>query len=103
MATKSKKSIYTDESPEYQAKLTEAVTEYINRKDRRTNPDGYFDKAGRWYHSDTEYCNCCDYVRSPSRSWPYSYIKHCRSVEHVASLYQVNALDLKRKARELTK
>lgn len=37
---------------------------------------GEFDKAGRWYPND----ECCVpgsfRVRAPSRTWPFSYLKH---------------------------
>ena len=29
-----------------------AANEYINRRDRKTNPDGKFDKQGRFYPGD---------------------------------------------------
>jgi len=43
---------------------------------------GHFDKAGRWYPNkelyniDGAFC-----VRSPSRSWPFSYLKHYYTVK----------------------
>ncbi|HSH85384.1 MAG TPA: hypothetical protein VK979_09555 [Guyparkeria sp.] len=81
--------------------ITKAAQEYLDRRDRRTHPDGTFDNAKRWYPSSTERCDCCNSIRSPSRAWPMSYMKHCRSAAHVASLYGVEARDLKRRAREL--
>jgi hypothetical protein len=59
---------------------------YEARQDRREHPDGEFDKAGRWYPSDLERCECCNSIRYPSRSWPYSLLVHCRSKRHVANL-----------------
>lgn len=56
---------------------------FINRRDRDTHPDGHFDIARRWWPSFEEKCDCCDYIRKPSRSWPYSYLVHCRSAAHV--------------------
>ena len=61
--------------------------EYFDRQSRRSHPDGSFDKSGRWYPSEAEECECCKSIRSPSRSYPYSYMTHCRSVEHVANLF----------------
>lgn len=82
-------------------KIQAAAREYIARRDRHTHPDGDFDSAGRWYPAESEACACCDSVRSPSRSWPYSLLVHCRSLAHVAALHGVEPLALRRAAREL--
>lgn len=74
----------------------DAARAYDARQNRVEHPDGEFDKAGRWYPSDDERQDCCSYVRGPSRAWPYSYMKHCRSAAHVAALYGVSERDLKR-------
>ncbi len=81
-------------------KLQNAVTEFENRQSRRVHPDGTFDKAGRWYPSDSESCGCCDEVRGPSRSYPYSYMVHCRTAKHIANLYGVDEKQIKKIARE---
>jgi hypothetical protein len=49
-------------------------------------PLGKYDKGGRWYPEDEEREECCEYVRSPSRSFPYSLLKHCRSQKHVKNV-----------------
>lgn len=59
---------------------------YQARKARTEHPDGTFDKAGRWYPSEEERCECCASVRSPSRRFPYSYMTHCRTKKHVTNL-----------------
>jgi hypothetical protein len=84
-------------------RMTEAVREYIGRKERTKHPCGTFDKAQRWYPTDDERRDCCQYIRSPTRSYPYSYMKHCRSAEHVAALYGVDAKALKRTVRAMRK
>ena len=67
-------------------KITDAARIYLNRKNRLSHPDGDFDNAQRWYPSKSEHRDCCDEIRSPSRAYPYSYMTHCRSLEHVAAL-----------------
>lgn len=79
--------------------LSNAVRTYLNRRDRLSHPVGKFDKAGRWYPSEEETCECCKYIRTPSRAWPYSYMTHCRTIEHVAHLYNVDAKELRRAVR----
>jgi hypothetical protein len=68
-------------------------------RDRRTNPAGHFDSAGRWYPAHI--CPKCASVRSPSRAWPYSYLKHCRTADHVASVAGVDATMVKRVAKAI--
>ena len=81
--------------------LDNAAREYIARQKRESHPEGRFDNAQRFYPSNKERQDCCDYIRPPSRSYPYSYIKHCRSIEDVANLYGVDATELRHHAREL--
>jgi len=83
----------------YGAAVDAAAREYLARRDRRTNPDGTFDSAGRWYPADGEKQPCCAAIRSPSRAYPYSYMVHCRTVAHVAAVHGVDARDLKSAAR----
>ena len=63
-----------------------AISTWERRQDRDEHPDGYWDKAGRWYPSEDEEQECCSRIRGPSRAYPYSLMKHCRSREHVAYL-----------------
>lgn len=48
-----------------------------------SSPSGRSDNGGRWYPDDGEKCDCCDKVRSPSRSYPWSLWKHCKSKKHI--------------------
>lgn len=85
-----------------------AVRCYIARQERKDHPSGEFDKAGRFYPAGStyggdgeEWQECCAPIRTPSRSWPYTYMTHCRSLPHVANLYGVDAVKLRRKVREM--
>lgn len=80
-----------------------AAQAYRARRDRELNPQGGFDNAKRWYPSENERCPCCAHVRSPSRAWPFSLMVHCRTAEHVATLFDVDASDLRKAARLLDK
>lgn len=77
-------------------KLISAVIEYKARKARTSYPQGRFDKAGRWYPAESEACTCCEDIRNPSRRWPYSLMIHCRTIRHIAQLYDVSEGDLRR-------
>ena len=83
--------------------ILKAAQEYLNRRDRVTHPDGEFDKAGRWYPSGSEECDCCSSIRVPSRAYPYSYMVHCRTAAHVANLFGVDVRDVRRAARQIEK
>jgi len=80
-------------------KLNEALIEYLQRRDRESDPLGGFDRAGRWYPCEAEFRECCRTIREPSRNYPYSLLVHCRSLRHVAHLYGVDESELRRLAR----
>lgn len=77
-------------------KLIAATKEYFSREVRKSHPEGEFDNAKRWHPSDAEERDCCSSIRSPTRSWPNSLNKHCRSVEHIANLYEVDTSALRK-------
>ena len=81
--------------------LDKAAREYLARQKRESHPEGSFDNAQRFYPSQQERQDCCDYIRPPSRTYPFSLIKHCRSAEHVANLYGVDVTELRHRVREL--
>jgi hypothetical protein len=83
--------------------IQDAAQEWLDRRDRKAHPDGKFDNAGRFYPSTDERCDCCKDVRSPSRSYPYSYMTHCRSAEHVANLYGKDVRRVRRAAHRIEK
>jgi len=62
---------------------------YGARRDRKTHPEGAFDKQKRWYPSA---CEDADgdgsSTRSPSAAWPYSYMLRCRTRQHVKVLVE---------------
>ena len=74
-----------------------AAREYVALKTRAINPVGAFDKAGRWYPSKP--CSCA--VRAPSRAYPYSYLVHSRTAEHVAETHGVSRREVLRAAKAL--
>jgi hypothetical protein len=62
---------------------------YESRRDRTTNPYGWFDGQGRWYpYDDEDGDGDVTKVRSPSRSWPYSYMLRARTRDHVKHLIE---------------
>ena len=51
---------------------------YLARKFRLVHPRGTFDGAGRWWADKAQEGGEPD-VRYPSRAWPYSHLKACRT------------------------
>jgi hypothetical protein len=83
-----------------QHRLQSAAQVYNDRRDRRTHPDGHTDNGGRWYPSKAESQPCCRGIRGPSRSYPWSLMLHCRTLTHVANLYDVDLADLRQAGRK---
>jgi hypothetical protein len=83
--------------------LQNAIAMYQARQDRTQHPAGKFDKAGRWHPSDAEQQTCCDSIRYPSRAYPYSYMTHCRTVEHIANLCGVDPKEPRRAVNAIRK
>ena len=75
-------------------KITTAARCMHARKNRLEHPSGTFDTAGRWYPDDDERQYCCGWIRGPSRAYPYSYMVHCRTVEHIANLHDLNNAEI---------
>jgi hypothetical protein len=91
-----KKSTIPAENPA----LYRAAIDYLERKAGKRYPAGRTDNGGRWYPAEAESCGCCSSVRSPSRAFPWSIFKHCFSIGHVAELYGVPAIDVRRAAKD---
>lgn len=79
---------------EYKRGALFAALEYYQRDMRYSHPDGKFD-SGKWYPADTESCDCCKSIRAPSRSYPFSFMTHCRTLKHVANLYLANPTEVR--------
>jgi hypothetical protein len=86
---------------DYELTLEKAGREYLSRKNRDSHPAGSFDNAKRWEPDSTEWCSCCASIRSPSRAFPFSLMTHCRSLQHVANLFFVDAHDLREKLKQM--
>ena len=81
-------------------RLDEALADYESRQSRLSHPNGEFDNKTRWTPSSTEEQSCCSSIRQPSAAYPYSLLKHCRSIEHIANLHDVDVRFLRRAYRE---
>ena len=82
-------------------KLTKAAQHYLDLQSGAIHPTGKFDSARRFY-PDVKF-DCCKDIRKPSRRFPYSYMKHCRSMKHVANIYGVDKMELHKAVNVLKK
>lgn len=88
---------------EYGPKAVQAGMTFRRRQDREEHPEGEFDKGGRWYPKGKD-AEVFDYNRrSPSRAWPYSYMLHARTAEHVAKLFGVTATEVRKAGNAIKK
>ena len=71
-------------------RLNAAVVCYLDRQSRYAHPFGKFDKARGWQPDEGERRECCNSVRTPSRVRPYTLKQHCRTMQHIAQLYDVD-------------
>ena len=69
-----------------------AAAEWAARRDRVHVPRGQMQPEG-WRPAADEECECCARVRSAGAT---AYLAHCRSVTHVAALYDVDPRDVHR-------
>jgi hypothetical protein len=81
-----------------QGAAAEAGLELVCRELRLHHPDGTFDEGSRFYPSEKEARDCCATIRAPSRAFPMSLMKHCRTIKHVAKLYGVTERAVKAEA-----
>lgn len=74
----------------YTAAEIRAGLAFFDRKTRRTNPPGEFDKQGRFYAD--ERTEAVQSVRSPSKAWPMSEMLAARTAAHCAELFDAEEL-----------
>ncbi len=91
----------TQVSTEYSEALERAAEEFEGRQQHTRQPIGYYQGGQRWWPDETrERRWCCSGLREPSYSWPNSLRNHCRTLAHVAEVFQVLPEDLRRRVRE---
>jgi hypothetical protein len=77
-------------------KLDSAYYEWVALNNHEAYPSGKSDNGGRWYPDPLERRACCAQIREPSRAWPWSLWHHCHTAKHVAYLYDLDPLALRR-------
>lgn len=76
--------------------LSKAAICYLRRKYLKEYPNGNYEVGALWYPSEQERRPCCNRVSQPSGVNRLSLKQHCLSLRHVASLYDVGELELRR-------
>ena len=75
--------------------MADCLREYFERKQGSSMPAGQYDVGGRWHPVYDEYRDCCDSVREPSRRYRYSLLNHCKSLTHLATLFDLDVATVK--------
>jgi len=84
-------------NPEYIAyldTLERAAEEFEGRQQHTRQPVGRYQGGQRWWPG------CCVGLREPSYSWPNGLRNHCRTLGHIAELFDVLPEDLRRVVHE---
>ena len=84
-------------------RLGKAVMTYLARQAQQVQPEGGYDEAGRWNPAANEIHRCCLAVRDPVRRYPDGMLRHCRTLKHVAQLYDVDEGELRRALNQYRK
>ena len=83
-----------DLDPAPTGRLALALEAFLARESRAQGPEGEW-REGLWFPSPNERRPCCDGLQ-PSPGNKQALESHCRSAAHVAALYEVPVLDLRR-------
>ena len=80
-----------------------ALVLYAHRKARSNSPyakpQGSSDNGGRWYPSDAEDADgYTRSIRSPSRAWPWTYLKAACSRKHCIALAEIDPFAMMQRA-----
>ncbi len=81
-----------------EGRLRLALDALIGRESRALAPEGEW-RDGLWFPSPSERRPCCDGLR-PTPANKQALESHCRSAAHVAALYEVPVLALRRALRK---
>lgn len=79
--------------------ITAAARRHLRLRDRLDHPEGTFDNSGRFW-LDRQH-RCCQSIRTPSRSFPFSQMVHGRTLSHV--LHEAGLVDREREVRAVLK
>jgi len=88
-------------APRFTDKEVEVAEIVVRLKDRDIHPDGFFDRGGRWFPFK-ETASLRE-VRAPSKPYPFSYLRHCRTAKYQAQLHGVDLGNVKKAMKEVRK
>lgn len=84
----------TDPDPAPSGRLGLALEAFLARESRAQGPEGEW-REGLWFPSPNERRPCCEGLQ-PTPANKQALESHCRSAAHVAALFEVPVLDLRR-------
>jgi hypothetical protein len=79
-------------------RLLEALEEYHKRNEAQYHhmPDGAYDSHHIWRPAETEWRDCCSHIQPPSERFPRRYLDHCKTLRHIAMLFNLEEQDLRK-------
>jgi len=83
-----------DSTPAPSGRLGLALEAFLARESRAQGPEGEW-REGLWFPSTNERRPCCEGLQ-PTPANKQALESHCRSAAHVAALFEVPVLDLRR-------
>ncbi len=83
--------------PANEGRLRLALEAFLARESRAQAPEGEW-RQGLWFPSGNEHRPCCDGF-TPTPANKQALESHCRSAAHVAALFEVPVLELRRALR----
>jgi hypothetical protein len=71
-------------------RIAAAAAEVIARRTGASTPAGHLTERGYWYPDPSEHLACCD-QHPPTTTYPRATLAHCRGLQHVAALYNIES------------
>jgi len=65
-----------------------------------TTTFGHWDSKRIWHPDEREVRDCCREISPPSRRFPFSYLRHCCTIRHIATLWEIDESQARRAFRQ---
>ena len=78
----------------YDAAIRKVALEALKRKWKHVMPRGKYGMSRLWLPSECERTSCCEDIKVSS-DFPFTFLSHCRTMKHVATLYNVDIKELR--------
>lgn len=94
---------YENAGYRYQGECCRAAYLYLDRQDGKLQPRGWTGSYRQWRPFALEYHQCCCEYLNLGRRSKTNLKRHCRSLKHVAAVYDLPLADVRSALREIRK